>query len=39
MWMILNQKKSRWTKIKDIKKENLSDLQEDLYRTINQISK
>jgi 8-oxo-dGTP pyrophosphatase MutT (NUDIX family) len=33
----LESKKPRWTKIKDIKKEDLSDLQKDLYKTINLI--
>lgn len=33
----LESQKPRWTKINSIEKENLSDLEEDLHRTINQI--
>jgi ADP-ribose pyrophosphatase YjhB (NUDIX family) len=35
----LESKKPRWTKIKDINKNRLADLEDDLYRVINQISK
>jgi ADP-ribose pyrophosphatase YjhB (NUDIX family) len=35
----LESKKPRWRKIKDINKNRLADLEDDLYRVINQISK